>query len=200
MAQPTRRRFLIAGLTASAAFVPGWGRTASSQGLDQFASGPPPCKADEQPTPAAPEGTDFRAGSPERSSLMGAGVTGTPLVVTGTVSGLTCGPIKHALLDFWQADGAGAFDKTGFRLRGHQFSDASGRYRLETIMPGPHESRAPRLHVKVQPQGKAAFTTQLFFPDDPRAKSDPQFKPELVMKVTGGPAGRSAVFDIVLNI
>jgi protocatechuate 3,4-dioxygenase beta subunit len=200
MAHPTRRRFLLAGLTVSAALVPGWGRQAAAQGLDQFASGPAPCKADAQPTPAAPEGPDFRAGSPERSSLRIAGVTGTPLVVTGTVSGLTCGPITHALLDFWQADAAGAYDTTGFRLRGRQFSDASGRYRLDTIVPGPHDSRAACLHVKVQPQGKATFTTQLFLSDDARTKTDPQFKPELVMKVTGGPAGKTAVFDIVLNI
>jgi hypothetical protein len=52
----------------------------------------------------------------------------------------------------------------------------------------------------VEPPGKPAFTTQLFFPDDPRNRSDPQFKPELVMKVTGGSAGKSAVFNIVLNI
>ena len=45
---------------------------------------------------AAPEGPDFKPGAPGRSSLIDPTVTGTKLVLTGTVSGLTCGPIKRA--------------------------------------------------------------------------------------------------------
>jgi len=201
MAHPTRRRFLAGWLAVPASFVASRAEWAfAPQGLDQFATGPAPCTPDAQATPAAPEGPDFKPKSPERASLRAPGLDGVPLVVTGTVSGLTCGPIKRALLDFWQADARGLYDKVGFQLRGHQFSDASGNYRLETIVPGPDGTRASHLHVRVEPPGKPAFITQLFFPDDPRNRTDPQFKPELAMKVTGGSAGKSAVFNIVLNI
>jgi protocatechuate 3,4-dioxygenase beta subunit len=116
------------------------------------------------------------------------------------VSGLTCGPIKHAKVDFWQADPQGHFDRTGFRFRGYQFTDANGRFRLETLVPGPTASAAPRIYVRVEVEKQPPFTTQLFFPDDPTNKSEAAFKPDLVMKVTTSPAGSTGVFDIVLNI
>ncbi len=175
--------------------------TASGQGLGQFSGGgPPPCKADEKATPAASQGQDFKPGAPERSSLVEPGLTGTKLVLTGSVSGLTCGPIKRARLDFWQADARGVYDASGYRLRGHEFTDANGRYRLETIVPGQHGKEAPHLHVKVQPAGKPGLTTRLFLPDQALNRTDAQFREELVMKVSGGPAGKTATFDIVLNL
>jgi protocatechuate 3,4-dioxygenase beta subunit len=174
---------------------------APAQGLGQLSGGgPPPCKADEQPTPAAPQGPEFKPGAPARSSLIEPGVTGTTLVLTGSVKGLTCGPIKRARLDFWQADARGVYDASGYRLRGHELTDDNGRYRLQTIIPGPHDKQAPQLHVKVQPPGKPAFTTRLFFPDQPQNKTDPQFRPELMMTVISGAAGKTATFDIVLNL
>ena len=48
--------------------------------------------------------------------------------------------------------------------------------------------------------GKPAFTTQLFFPDDPRNTNDAAYRPELLMKIADGRGGRTAAFDIVLNI
>jgi protocatechuate 3,4-dioxygenase beta subunit len=132
--------------------------------------------------------------------LIEPGVIGTKLVLTGSVSGLTCGPIKRARLDFWQADARGMYDASGYRLRGHVFTDANGGYRLETIVPGPHGKEAPHLHVKVQPPGKPPLTTRLFFPDQPQNRTDPQFRQELAMKLSSGPAGKTATFDIVLNL
>jgi protocatechuate 3,4-dioxygenase beta subunit len=171
-----------------------------AQGLGEFAAGPPPCAPDEKVTPATPEGPEFKRGAPQRTSLIEPGMTGMKLVLTGTVSGLTCGPIKGARLDFWQADARGAYDQAGFRLRGHQFTEATGAYRLETVVPGPHDKRAPRLHVKVQPPGKPPLTTQLFLPDQPLNKTDPQFRPELAMTVTDGRGIKTARFNIVLNL
>jgi protocatechuate 3,4-dioxygenase beta subunit len=127
-------------------------------------------------------------------------MTGTKFVLTGLVSGVTCGPIKRARVDFWQTDSRGAYDAAGFRLRGHQFTDANGRYRLETIVPGPHGKEAPQLHVKVQPPGKPGLTTRLYFPDQPQNKTDPQFRQELVLKMSGGPSAKAASFDLVLNL
>jgi protocatechuate 3,4-dioxygenase beta subunit len=202
MAHWSRRLFVTSCLAVPVALVVDRSASAeSSQGLGQFASeGPPPCKADDQATPAAPQGPEFKPGAPERSSLIEPGVTGTRLALTGSVRGLTCGPIARARLDFWQADAGGVYDASGYRLRGHEVTDGNGRYRLETIVPGPHDRQAPQLHVKVQPPGKPAFATRLFFPDQPQNKMDPQFRQELVMKVSGGPAGKTATFDIVLNL
>jgi len=58
--------------------------------------------------------------------------------------------VGGALLDFWQADAAGDYDNTGFRLRGHQFSGADGRFRLATVVPGLYPGRTRHIHVKVQ--------------------------------------------------
>jgi protocatechuate 3,4-dioxygenase beta subunit len=201
MSRLSRRRFVAACVSVPAALVAGRALvTAAGQGLGQFSEGPAPCKTDEKPTPAAAEGPDFKPKSPERTSLVEPGVTGTKLVLTGTVSGITCGPIKRAQIDFWQTDAQGLFDKTGFRLRGHQFTGPTGSYRLETILPGPENKGAPRLHVKVQPPAKAPFTTQLFFAGQPLNQKDPQFNKDLVLALTSAGGGKAAVFNIVLNL
>jgi hypothetical protein len=177
-------------------------RRVRGQGLGKFGagSGPPPCSTETKPTPAAPAGPDFKARSPARASLLEPGLGGTRLVLTGTVSGVRCGLIKHALLDFWQADARGVYDHNTFKLRGHQFSDDAGAYHLETIVPGASGKRAPSVHVTVQPSGKAPLTTQLFFPDMPQNQSDPAFRPELVIAMTDGRDGKSGAFNIILDL
>src|SRR3954462_13180002 len=77
-------------------------------------------------TPALTEGPYYKAGSPERASLLEAGMSGTKIVISGTVFDKNCRPITGAWLDFWQADSSGAYDNAGYKLRGHQFTDASG--------------------------------------------------------------------------
>ena len=175
-------------------------RHVRAQGLGDFSAGPPACSPDAKPTPGTPQGPDFRPGAPARASLLEAGVTGTRLVLTGTVAGVTCGPIARARLDFWQADAKGVYDAAGFRLRGYQLTDGNGAYRLETIVPGPTQGHAPCLHLKVQPPGKAAFTTTLFFPNQPLNRTDPQFRPELLISIPKGAVAGTARFDIALNL
>jgi protocatechuate 3,4-dioxygenase beta subunit len=201
MPQSSRRLVLRTLLLSAAAVCAAPTRgLAGAQDLGQFAGGPPPCSPDEKHTPSAPAGADFKPGSPQRASLIEPGITGTRLVLTGHVSGIHCGPIAKAVVDVWQADARGIYDKTGFRLRGRQLTDATGAFRLDTIVPGPHDKRAPHLHVRVQPPGKQVFTTQLFFPDQPLNKLDAQFRPELVMSVTASGAEKRARFNIVLDM
>src|SRR5215213_4817710 len=47
----------------------------------------------------------------------------------GLVLTRNCRPVGRILVDLWHADDAGDYDNTGFRLRGHQYTDAQGRYR-----------------------------------------------------------------------
>ena len=111
-----------------------------------------------------------------------------------------CQPVRRALLDFWQADAEGAYDNRGFRLRGHQFTDGEGRYRLRTIVPARYPGRTPHIHVKVQAANRPALTTQLYFPGDPGNARDPLFRKELQLRMTGGGENRAGQFDFVLDM
>jgi protocatechuate 3,4-dioxygenase beta subunit len=141
----------------------------------------PACDDGDDPTLAQTEGPYFTPNSPERASLLGDGVAGHRLVVTGAVLTTDCRPVRRALLDFWQADDAGQYDNEGYRLRGHQFSDAKGAWRLETIVPGLYTGRTRHIHVKVQAAGGPVLTTQLYFPGEPANDRDGIFSPELLL-------------------
>jgi protocatechuate 3,4-dioxygenase beta subunit len=123
------------------------------------------------------------------------GVTGTSLVLTGLVLTQDCRPIAGALLDFWHADDAGAYDNDGYRLRGHQFADGAGRYQLETIVPGLYTGRTRHFHVRVQAPAGPILTTQLYFPDEPQNQRDRLFRPDLLVTRDGA----MARFDFLLE-
>jgi protocatechuate 3,4-dioxygenase beta subunit len=141
----------------------------------------PACDDGDDPTPAQTEGPYFTPSSPRRASLLEAGLGGQRLVIAGTVLATDCRPVERALLDFWQADDAGEYDNQGYRLRGHQFSDADGRWRLETVLPGIYTGRTRHIHVKVQAPDGPVLTTQLYFPGEPDNDRDGIFSPELVL-------------------
>lgn len=154
-----------------------------------------PCTA----TPAETEGPFFKAGSPQRTSLIDPGMAGTRLTITGRVLTVGCQPVPGALLDFWQANASGSYDNSGFRLRGHQSTDALGSYSLQTIVPGEYPGRTEHIHVKVAAPGRATLTTQMYFPGASRNQSDPLFNQALVVHVTDSAGGEAATFDFVLN-
>lgn len=138
------------------------------------------------------EGPFFKTHAPQRISF-----TDAPnLVVTGRVLSRDCTPVKGALLDFWHADEHGEYDNRGFRYRGHQFTDADGRYRLETIVPAEYPGRARHIHVKVQPPGGRILTTQLYFPNQPGNARDGLFRQDLVMQMKDRSQG---AFDFILT-
>ncbi|MEL7084866.1 MAG: hypothetical protein AAGM36_10260 [Cyanobacteria bacterium J06597_1] len=144
---------------------------------------PTPSCSDVAMTPEQFEGPFYLCDSPERSSLLESGMSGRHMVLSGQVLSVNCIPISNALVDFWQADNRGHYDEDGYRLRGHQFTDAEGRYRLETIIPGEYPGRTRHLHVKIQVPEQPFFTTQLFFPADPLNGGDRFFQPDLTMSV-----------------
>jgi protocatechuate 3,4-dioxygenase beta subunit len=198
----TRRKLLALGLA-----VPPLGLALSGAEslLDSVAAaGPlqttPACDDGDGPTPAQTEGPYFSTGSPRRRSLLGRGIGGTRLTITGYVLTTACKPIRAAKLEFWQADARGAYDNEGYRLRGHQFTDAAGRYRLETIVPGLYTGRTRHIHVKVQAPGRSVLTTQLYFPGVSANRGDRLFDGDLLLRrwrKVG--AKRTARFDFVLG-
>ena len=86
-------------------------------------------------------------------------------MLTGAVIGLRCGLIAGATVDAWQADAQGISDATGMRLRGRQLTDAEGRFRIETVVPGAAAGHAPRVNLRVVVPGKATMTTVVFLPE-----------------------------------
>jgi protocatechuate 3,4-dioxygenase beta subunit len=191
------RRGFIAGFSGLLAARP---LLAAGQGLEQFSMAGPPCTDDPRLTPAVPLDSTFRRGAPARTDLREPGVGGERLALSGTVAGLSCGRIRGARVDLWQADARGIYDATGFRLRGHQMTDANGRFAFTTIVPGAAAGRAPHFGVRVQVDGKPDFATELFLPDQSANARDPRFRQELVLRLVQAPGGRSAVFDLVLNL
>lgn len=114
------------------------------------------------------EGPYYTPDTPQSTVLFEEGMPGTRLVLVGYVLDQNCQPLPNAWLDFWQADAAGEYDNSGYRLRGHQFTDAQGRYYLDTVLPGLYLSRPiEHIHVKVRPEGGEEVTTQLYFPQQP---------------------------------
>jgi protocatechuate 3,4-dioxygenase beta subunit len=160
----------------------------------------PACSRGEEPTPRQMEGPFFKPRSPRRASLLDAGVHGTKLLVGGLVLSTQCQPIAGALLDFWQCDDEGNYDNGGYRLRGHQFSDDAGRFRLETIVPGLYPGRTRHIHVKVQAPSRPVLTTQLYFPGEPSNQDDFLFRPELLIAMTDTAGSKAGRFDFVLTV
>ncbi|HLF26934.1 MAG TPA: hypothetical protein VJG32_11405 [Anaerolineae bacterium] len=159
----------------------------------------PACGDADDVTLPQTEGPFFTPDSPQRASLLEPGITGTRIVVSGYLLATDCQPVPGALVDFWHADDGGVYDNVGYRLRGHQFTDASGRYTLETIVPGLYPGRTRHFHVKVQAPNGPILTTQLYFPGEPDNDTDSIFNPALLMSVQEAEEGRVAAFDFVVE-
>ena len=215
--QESRRRLLRLLVAAPLGFAVGtrlpWAEALAAKGAEA-AQGPsalrpdssardlsptPECGDDDEPTPAETEGPFFTPRSPLRRSLIEPGTKGTRIVVAGSVFTRDCRPIPGALLDFWHADDDGEYDNAGFRLRGHQFTDANGRYRLETIVPGLYPGRTRHFHVKVQAPRGRILTTQLYFPGEARNRRDHLYRPDLQMELKEDGSAKQGRFHFMLD-
>ncbi len=196
-----RSTFSWLGITILAALLLAlWGGQVSGQGEATAAATlqgtqepivlpQPACAAPAQVSAALTEGPYYKKGSPERSSLIGPDIKGDTIIVTGYVLGTDCKPVAHAWLDFWQADGEGTYDNTGYNLRGYQYTDDQGRYVLETVLPGEYPGRTEHIHVKVQAPNGPILTTQIFFPGVADNSRDSIFDPSLVVSVLNPTTG-----------
>ncbi len=173
---PHRRRWLASAL----AYAGGLAASSAGRVFAQSARLPatPECKPGkatasqtEGPfyTPKTPLKSDFRKDAP-----------GQPIVLEGHVLDTRCKPLAGAWLDFWHADAGGEYDNTGFKLRGHQVTDAEGHFRLLTILPALYPGRTRHIHVKVSArEGGRILTTQTYFPGEAGNARDGLYRPEL---------------------
>jgi protocatechuate 3,4-dioxygenase beta subunit len=191
---PTRRVVLGAGVFAAGSLLVIDGSVAQAP-----LAPTPACHDGDDATVPQTEGPYFKPSSPERTELFEEGMAGQPIELVGFVLSRACKPLAGALLDFWQADDKGRYDNSGFRLRGHQFSDAEGRYRLRTVVPGVYPGRTRHIHVKVQPRDGSVLTTQLYFPGESKNRSDSLFRKDLQIRTAKNAGWLAGRFDFVVG-
>ncbi|MEO1595546.1 MAG: hypothetical protein AAFS02_09925 [Pseudomonadota bacterium] len=164
---------------------------------------PTPACEDSAPTLAQTEGPFYTPDTPKRANLRDPEMAGQTLFITGRILTTDCRPVAGAVIDVWSCDAKGVYDNEGFTLRGHQFTDEQGRFRIGTIKPAAYTdfgiTRTPHIHVKLQGPGTALLTTQLYFPGEAGNADDSIYDERLLMSMTeledGGLVGE---FDFVL--
>lgn len=189
----SRRHLLGLGIAAGGGLLlPRWTHADNALPLT------PACTDGDEPTPAQTEGPYFTPNSPERTNFVIDGIEGERITLTGFALDRRCQPIPHALLDLWHCDSEGRYDNQGYRLRGHQFTDAQGRFAFETIVPALYPGRTRHYHVKVRAPGGDILTTQLYFPGEPNNERDWIFDDALLMDVAQADGKRIGRYDFVL--
>ena len=159
----------------------------------------PSCVDDDEATPEQTEGPYFKANSPQKTDLRTGAGGGTNLDLSGTVVTTDCQPVAQAKIEFWQANDAGEYDNSGYTLRGHQFTDAQGRYAVQTVVPGLYPGRTRHIHVKVQAPNSAVLTSQLYFPGEAGNASDGIYRSECLIDIKDAGAAKNGTFTFVLN-
>jgi protocatechuate 3,4-dioxygenase beta subunit len=160
----------------------------------------PSCRDADDPTPPQTEGPFFKPRSPRRSDLVEPNTGARIMILEGRVLTRSCRPLANALLDVWHADEKGDYDNSGFRYRGHEFSDAAGRYRFRTIVPALYPGRTRHFHLRVQAPRQRILTTQLYFPGEALNEVDSIFDQALLMRVSDGGTAVNGAFDFVLDL
>jgi len=110
----------------------------------------------------------------------GSMVDGTKLTINLDVLQITdgvCRPLPAAVVDIWHCDAYGVYsdeaanDSVGKTfLRGYQVSNAAGRVRFVTVLPGWYRGRTIHFHIKIRTTGTDGnpyeFTSQLYFTEE----------------------------------
>jgi protocatechuate 3,4-dioxygenase beta subunit len=150
------------------------------------------------------EGPFYSPKTPERRDIRDPHIR-EALVLAGRVLDPQCRPIAGAVLDFWQTGHEGRYDNQGYRYRGHQRTDESGRFELVTVRPSTYVAMdiftTAHIHVKVQGASTRLLTTQIYLPDLTETNArDGGYDPALAIQyVSREPGTEHAVFDFVLE-
>jgi protocatechuate 3,4-dioxygenase beta subunit len=158
----------------------------------------PACDDEEELTIEREAGPFFRPNSPLERDLYPDAPNGERITVAGFVFDKRCRPLAGSLVEIWHADEKGDYDSVGFRLRGHQFTDAQGRWWVNTIVPALYPGRTRHFHLKVQRPGGRVLTTQLYFPGEPRNAGDRLFDEALLLEIKQTRDGKFGRFDFVI--
>lgn len=196
--KPTSRRNFLknTGLVAlSTGLMPLSGKASSSERADNSTS------CNETTLDLYGQGPFYTANAPEikENKLASASEPGTRLVVSGIVKTLDCSKvISGTSIDIWHANDAGAYDNSGYNLRGITYSNEQGFYVFETILPGKYlngQTYRPRhIHFKITPPGFPTLITQLYFEGDTDILGD------VAASVTSGNFdATSRIIPIVMN-
>ena len=139
----------------------------------------PPVACDRTTLDYYGQGPFYTVGAPTLSgtNLAPSGEPGTPILISGRIRNLDClEVIPNTVLDIWHADAAGAYDNSGFHLRGKITSNSQGFYLFESVMPGKYlngnQYRPSHIHFKITPPGYPTLTTQLYFAGDSQIPVD----------------------------
>ena len=192
------RRAVLSGLLAGPTLAPFGIDAAAAQGFPPQLDPTPSCGDAPQPTLAQTEGPYFKPDAPLRRDLAADAPHGERMTIAGFVLDVSCRPMPKTLLQLWHADETGAYDNAGFRLRGHQFSDESGRWWFTTIVPGGYPGRTRHYHLKLQKPGGRVLTTQLYFPGEKLNRRDPLFNERLQLTIGETADGKFGRYDFVL--
>jgi protocatechuate 3,4-dioxygenase alpha subunit len=121
------------------------------------------------------------------NNLLTPDASGERIAIQGRVLDGDAKPVDDAMVEIWQADGAGRYAHPGdaranpnaaFKGFGRAGTDESGRYRFDTVkpgaVPGPNGSQAPHILLAVFARGMLRhFFTRLYFSDEADNDADP---------------------------
>jgi protocatechuate 3,4-dioxygenase beta subunit len=133
-----------------------------------------------------------RAGDNDLTSHGGEPPLGQRIVFGGRVLDSDGRGVPNALLEIWQANGAGRYMDAAapeffpldpnFTGCGRGLTDNDGNYRFTTIRPAAYSAgpeflfRAAHIHLSIMGPGFASrLISQMYFPDDPLQATDPIF-------------------------
>ncbi|WP_276119842.1 dioxygenase family protein [Pararhizobium qamdonense] len=191
---PTRRHFLI-GFAAAPIALPGLAQASDAPAQLSLT---PTCSDDDDLTQRQTEGPYFSLESPEKQDFANDAPDGERMTLAGYVLTQNCRPVSKALIELWHADEKGRYDNSGYKLRGHQFTDAEGKWWFETIVPGLYPGRTRHYHLKVQRPGGSVLTTQLYFPNEPLNERDRIFNETLLLDVSPTDDGKFGRYDFIV--
>jgi protocatechuate 3,4-dioxygenase, beta subunit len=127
------------------------------------------------------------------SRVNGGEAMGQRIIVAGTVTEEDGRPVPETMIEIWQANAAGRYHHerdqhdapldAHFKGTGRVFTDAEGRYRFISVLPGayPWQNhynawRPNHIHYSLFGPGFASrLITQMYFPGDPLLALDPVF-------------------------
>jgi len=125
-------------------------------------------------------GPFYRPHSPVRNSLVIPGEGGKIVELLGTVKHQDCiSPYRNAKVELWHCDNNGVYDNASdaFRYRGTTFTNDSGEYSFQTVLPVPYDVgngiiRPAHFHMMITAEDYQPLVTQLYFSGDKYIETD----------------------------